>query len=187
MILKKSNLFFLIIFVTAQASENLERFTKYKNYIIALSALTATAAIVIPMYLKSRESTLDGIKIFKKSTKEALSNFRSSGNLYPILSIEDSIIPNILQDYLNYPKKNQALLKSFLNFKQQAQNFKYNLHQNNQEIIKRIKTIHSTLPEDVNKLIGPEIESFLVNPKIMSKTSFKINTCEKKLLSEINR
>jgi hypothetical protein len=187
MIHKKSNLYFLLILVTAQAGENLERFTKYKNYIIAMSAFTATAAVVIPMYLKSRETTLDGIKIFEKSTKEALSNFRSSGNLYPILSIEDSIIPNILQDYLNYPKKDQALLRSFLKFKQQAQDFKYNLQQNNQAIIKRIKTIHSTLPEDVNQLIGPEIESFLINPKIMPKTSFKINTCEKKLLSEINR
>lgn len=187
MILKNYNLFFLLIFVTAQAGENLERYTKYKNYIIALGALTATAAVVIPIYLKSRESTFDGIKIFEKSTKEALSNFRSSGNLYPILSIEDSIIPNILQDYLNYPKKDQALLKSFFKFKQQAHDFKLNLHQNNQAIIQKMKSIHSTLPEDVNQLLGPEIESFLIKPKIMSKTSFKINTCEKKLLSEINR
>ena len=187
MIHKKSNLLVLLIFVSTQAGENIETFAKYKYYIYALSAFSATAALVIPMYLKSRETTLDGVKLFEKSTKEALSNFRLSGNLYPVLSIENSIIPNILHEYEKYPQKNYALLKSFSQFKIKAHNYKYELHQNSQLIIKKIKTIQASLPEDVHELLDQEIESFLINSKLNPSTTRKIELCEKKLTKEISQ
>lgn len=187
MIHKKSNLLALLIFATAQAGENIEILAKYKYYIYALSAFSATAALVIPMYLKSRETTLDGVKLFEKSTKEALSNFRLSGNLYPILSIEKSIIPNILHEYETYPQKTNALLKSFSQFKIKAHNYKYHLQQNNQAMIKKIKTIHASLPQDIHELLDQEIESFLINAKLNPSTTRKIELCEKKLTKEISQ
>lgn len=187
MIHKKSDLLILFMFFTAQASENIETFAKYKYYLYALSALSATAAVVIPMYLKSRETTLDGVKLFEKSTKEALYNFRLSGNLYPVLSIENSIIPRILHEYETYPKRNTALLKSFSEFKIKAHNYKYHLHQNNQAMIKKIKTIHANLPQDIHELLDKEVESFLINPKLNSSTSRKIEISERKLVKEINQ
>jgi hypothetical protein len=187
MIQKKSNLLVLLIFISSQASEISETLNKYKYYLYALSAFSATAALVIPMYLKSRETKLDGVKLFEKSTKEALSNFRLSGNLYPILSIENSIIPNILHEYETYPQKNAALLKSFSQFKISVHNYKYQLHQNNQALIKKIKTIQACLPQDVHDIVDSEVESFLVNPKLNANTSRKIELCEKKLTKEISQ
>lgn len=185
MIKSKFNVIILLIFLSAQAAEDTERFAKY--YIYALASFTAAAAIVIPIYLKSNAPTLDGSKIFEKSSKEALSNFTFSGNLYPILRIEDSIIPEILSEYEKYPAKNSALLNSFFTFKKQALNYKYNLLKNNPSLIKKIRIIHSGLPEDVNKLIGNDIDYFLKIKEINYKTSRKIQNCERKLLSEINK
>jgi hypothetical protein len=187
MIEKKSNLLVLLIFFSAQASENIEIFNKYKYYIFALSAFSATAALIIPMYLKSRETTLDGVNLFERSAKEALLNFRMSGNLYSILSIEKSIIPNILHEYETYPQKNAALLKSFSQFKIRAHDYKYNLHQNNPALIKKIKTIYAGLPQDVHEIVDREIESLLINPKLNTNTTRKIEICEKKLVKEISQ
>ena len=187
MIKSKFNVIILLIFLSAQAAEDTEKIAKYKNCLYSFLALGATAAIVIPLYIKSRATTLDGINLFEKSTNTAVKNFRHSGNLYTILGIEDKVVPDILLEYEKYPVKNKALLQSFLSFKKYVQDYKIKLNSNNPSLIKSIRAVHCGLPEDVTQLLGKDVENFLLNQEINSKTTKKIQGCERKLLSEINK